>query len=308
MLRVRAHVVVIAVVVAGLVALPLVALLLGSNGRPRQPPDRPKIEAKQKSDRPPTTNGQPNANADDTKTAEPSIGESHPKATGTDPSEYARKGGEEASEYWVILWRRVKITDTLLVLFSFLLFIGTMLLWLSTRKAADAAKLSADALASAERAHLFVRVTSQNVELIVTNAARLDLSAEWDSGTVPRIQITYVIKNFGKTPAILKEINHALEPMVDLPTKPQYSEPRGLPDNRVLGEGEETLHIVCTCEKPVTLEEARNIAAGKCSIWLIGRVVYEDIVTNSERIVPFLYRYAGAGFNPDYRRAYNERS
>jgi hypothetical protein len=58
----------------------------------------------------------------------------------------------------------------------------------------------------------------------------------------------------------------------------------------------------------MTHEQASTIAKGECSLWFIGRVVYEDVVTSSEHIDPFLYRYAGNGFDADYRPAYNKRT
>ena len=36
---------------------------------------------------------------------------------------------QEASEFWVILGRRLKVTDTLLVIFTFFLFLATAALW-----------------------------------------------------------------------------------------------------------------------------------------------------------------------------------
>ena len=126
-----------------------------------------------------------------------------------------------------------------------------------------------------------------------------------------RLRVAYVIRNFGKTPAILREISHELVASIDLREEPVYSPPRGLPNETILAAGDDTPGIDCYMEDIVTVEQAREIAAGKCSIWLIGRVVYEDIVSGPQsrlRTEPFLYRYAGAGFNPDYREAYNRRT
>jgi len=118
--------------------------------------DRPKIETKQKADRPITTDGQARTKAGEAKNPNLLVAQPHPEAAQTDASEDARKRGQEASEYWVILGRRAKATDWLLVLFTGLLVAGNTLLWLTTRKAANAAKLSAEiaekALIDLERA------------------------------------------------------------------------------------------------------------------------------------------------------------
>lgn len=174
-------------------------------------------------------------------------------------------------------------------------------------EAARAAKLSADALVSAERAHLFVRVTSQSVQQQITGASMR--GPEWDGGHLsPPLHVSYVIKNFGKTPAILREISHDLDVFSELPAVPSYSAPIGLPYQRVLGFGDETPPIDCDCRSIVTVDQAREIAMGKSSVWLVGRVVYEDIITGQTHTEPFLYRYAGDGFEADYRPAYNQRT
>lgn len=174
-------------------------------------------------------------------------------------------------------------------------------------RSADAATRSADAVVSVERAHFFVRVHAQSVQDLISQAAMVE--AEHDGADIePKVSVTYKIRNFGKTPGILREITHRLVPLIDLPDEPFYSDPAGLPYETVLVEGAETPQIDCTADECLSVRQAKDIQAGKCSMWFIGRIVYEDIVTSALHIEPYLYRYSGAGFDPDYREAYNKRS
>lgn len=176
----------------------------------------------------------------------------------------------------------------------------------TARVSAEAAKLSADALVSAERAHLFVRIHAQSVQQQITNASMP--GDDWNAGYLePPLHVSYVIKNFGKTPAILREISHTLD-IFELPDEAIYSPSRGLPDQRVLGSDAETMPIWCDCLSVVTVGQAREVAMGKLAVWLVGRVIYEDIITGQTHTEPFLYRYAGDGFEADYRPSYNLRT
>jgi hypothetical protein len=129
---------------------------------------------------------------------------------------------------------------------------------------------------------------------------------EWTK--ITNSPVSYDIKNFGRTPAILLEIYHSIELHADLPPIPRYSVGRGLPYKRILANGEETTLIECYGDFWLTNEQAQEISKGTLSLWLIGRVVYRDVVADAERITPYLYRYAGDGFEADYRAAYNQRT
>jgi len=41
--------------------------------------------------------------------------------------------GHQTSEFWIVFGHSIKITDTLLVIFTFLVFVATALLWWSTK-------------------------------------------------------------------------------------------------------------------------------------------------------------------------------
>ena len=121
-----------------------------------------------------------------------------------------------------------------------------------TRALVEENKRSVDALVSAERAHLFVRVHMQSVQDLVMKAAMLP--GENDEAHIePRLAVSYVVKNYGKTPAVLRGFYHWLEPMVELPPTPEYGPSHDVPYQRVLAaignKGDETsanrLPVLC---------------------------------------------------------------
>src|SRR5579872_5099064 len=147
--------------IIGSLAIALIALSLG--GPPYQTPQGPQIEAKQQAD-------SGHESQEDGK---------NPKAPVTSRgNDSTGHGSEEASEYWTIplLNRRLKITDTMLVLFTFTL-------WWSTRALV---KESKDSSKKSLRAYVVAKVRDIELEG-PENAIYVALSIE--------------IKNTGQTPA-----------------------------------------------------------------------------------------------------------
>lgn len=219
-------------------------------------------------------------------------------------------------KFWVALGTMVIGAFTVVLsIATVLLAISTKKLWKAgerqiavTKQSADAAEKSANALVSAERAHLFVQFFAGSVQTQIISASFAEPDRD-DGHLEPRLSVSYIVKNLGKTPAILREINHELVRLVDRPAEPIYSKPQEIADeNRVIEGKSQTETIYCRAEKWLTVRQAKEIAAGNCSMWFIARVVYLDVVTGLEHTESVLYRYAGSGFKPDYREAYNKRT
>ena len=86
---------------------------------------------------------------------------------------------EEGNEFWSMLGYRLKVTDTLLAAFTFLLFGATVALWWSTRSLV----MGADKTAERQlRAYIYIEKTN--------------LTCKGDNW-----ELSYRIKNFGQTPA-----------------------------------------------------------------------------------------------------------
>lgn len=115
--------------IIGLLLLCLVAVPAYS----KDPPQAPRVETKEQAKDSPPANQNPNHNSQ-TVTVPPPI--SLQQASNIDAkktSEDAQRGSDEASEYWTLGSHRVKVTDTLLVGFTALLFGATLFLYFATR-------------------------------------------------------------------------------------------------------------------------------------------------------------------------------
>ena len=266
MLRVPAHVVVIVLVIVGLVALPFAAVLLGADRWSQLPPDRPKIEAKQKTDRRPTTNGQPNAETDGAETTNPAVAEVHPEAAQADASKDISERGQEISEYWTVLGYSVRVTDSLLVVFNFLLFVGTMLLWWSTRRSVNIAER---ALIELERCFVTVEVTEPGIEGV--SSGRFSVAGK---------RLEYRCLNYGRSAVHITEIYRTF-PIIegaDLPEPVQhdFEQSRHLPAGVIAARDFPYIER----EKPMTIFDSRIYEEGsveKYRVFFLGYVTYLDV-------------------------------
>jgi hypothetical protein len=172
-----------------------------------------------------------------------------------------------------------KITDWLLVLFNGLLFGANLLLWRVTKTAADAAKKAADAadlstkaVTVVERAYVYpVVITPGAIEQCIR--AALD-SEEEDVPAVVTCELTFKFKNFGKTPAVLKEafVGFGVSP---LGAEIGISIPEG-----VLGDSEETGALTSEMQKGITRRQAQHIGVYTGHICFTGTVTFYDIWDN----------------------------
>jgi hypothetical protein len=104
--------------------------------------------------------------------------------------------GDEGTEFWPpIFGHRLKITDTLIALFTALLFIATFLLWVATRNlvrgADDTSQRQLRAYLGVER----IQLSSQNLD-----AADYKPAGRF-RGLVHRDFLLVTVRNFGSTPA-----------------------------------------------------------------------------------------------------------
>jgi hypothetical protein len=130
-------------------------------------------------------------------------------------------GAEDTGEYWPfsIFGAHLKITDSLLALFTFFLIVvgigQGIFLYLTnrgTQKAAEAAYLNAQAVIDSERARLFVVMNGENVGGVLRSIAGVVIPPDMMDGSIPRLLISYSFKNFGKTPAIVRSATDGLSP------------------------------------------------------------------------------------------------
>lgn len=152
----------------------------------------------------------------------------------------------------------------LLMIFTGLLVVCNIFLWLSTKKSADAAKKSADVLASSERAFLHIVVYDDNIRELTNKHF-----------------VKYQIRNYGKTPAIVKEISHCIKWDKTLPNAQVYN-PSGLVLKEHMISAKDSTDDI-TCEFRDSVDFMKSVEAfnkGESSAWFYGRVVYDDIFGN----------------------------
>lgn len=179
------------------------------------------------------------------------------------------------------------------------------------RKAADSATRNADALMSAERAHLFIEIVDETITSEI--GLRISQLREGDDDAVvvwgtDGLRVRYQIMNHGKTPGVLKGISHYIDYLSDLPPEPTYDDAVPPPDGQhTLGAAWNSDPLTCAYRIQVNRGQIRAAAKQQCSVWFVARVVYLDIF-GAEHVESVLWRYTRGGFKRDYRPAYNRRS
>jgi hypothetical protein len=178
--------------------------------------------------------------------------------------------------------------------------LSTLAWWRSTRRlmhatldAAHAAKASAEALLTSEQAQLVAVLEAGNIPQMLSELGRggSELGSQ-------RIIVSFTVKNYGKTIALIKEISHELTHRKELPSHVRYAPIPNLPKERTLVAGATTEAIVCSMPAPLSASEAMSIRAGDSFLWLWGRVVYDDAF-GREHEHRFVTRYrVGHGFQP----------
>jgi hypothetical protein len=201
------------------------------------------------------------------------------------------------SDTWLIRW-----TGAVAV---FTLVLGGIGAWQGIQL-----KRSVDLLSQSERAQMFIVVHRDWFEMISQAAKRYPNTPDMDNSEVSESSfVSYNFKNYGKTPAIIKEISA----MFFVGSKPP-SEPVYIPNDDILKESmiasgdvtaiadstRDILTHYCKFKTAVTLAEAKEIVRAQSYIWFFGRILYEDIFGRKHEH-RFLWRYGGAhGFRPNY--------
>jgi hypothetical protein len=250
-----------------------------------QPQQAPQIETKQ-----PANHGVGEQGRHDPSTPSPS---SQNKRGGD-----GDHGSEEGTEFWPPLFGyRLKITDSLLALFTFGLCIATGFLWRATLKlwkagekqiaiaqksadaakeSADAAKKSSDAAIAAEQARFFVVIDSHIigdvVNAVISNAD--PIMSIVGPETPP--SILYRFRNYGKTPGIIKEISMGMIISTD-PVDPVYSVTIRSFREHMIAAGDSTEADRFTSKHLLDISQASAIKKMEARLWYFGRIDFDDV-------------------------------
>jgi hypothetical protein len=170
-----------------------------------------------------------------------------------------------------------------IAIFTTILGIFTIRLAGSTRVAADAANLNAEAVISAERAYVFVEVGRQYVMELIKQTA----------GTQQQpfnLRIEYYFTNEGRTPAIIRAISYGAIVSDDLPREREYSQVLHLPTH-LLGAGKST-EVLEYDEFSLTPAIADSIIDLKATFWFYGNIVYDDLF-GRQKTLEFVFYASG---------------
>ena len=199
----------------------------------------------------------------------------------------------------------VALSTIFIALFTTVLGLFTISLAGSTRRAAEAAKESSEALTQSERAQLFVVLRREDSANQIKTA--LQLSKMYDHPTSVTDQVisgtnyvSCVFKNYGKTPAIIKEFSLHLAYFDELPFEPVYIPRDAILNEYMIAASGETDLLKCPFDAPITMQQGNKVLHAHAYIWFYGRIVYDDCF-RKEHEHRFLWRYGGAhGFRPIY--------
>jgi hypothetical protein len=184
----------------------------------------------------------------------------------------AHAGDEEGTENWLVLGLRLKITDVLMVAFTFGLFVATAALWWATKALVSEGRNTA-------KAQLRAYVTVVSVDFLcgaTPSSGAADLHRELRVGAWPQARLK--IRNSGVTPAYrlggwtriaFVDWPIVADPDID-PHSPAHRQP--------LGPGIETdLAVTCGEGAPaISLEDRTGLADGSRVLMACGVLDYTD--------------------------------
>jgi hypothetical protein len=147
----------------------------------------------------------------------------------------------------------------------------------TAQKAADAAILNAEALISAERAHLFVIVKGSNLhEALRGSVFYGDSNGSMLDARIPRPELEFAIKNTGRTAAIIQDISYQLIQAEAETTLWEYAD-QGTIVNAVIEGGDETSPPTpCIVESDLTIASGNAVLNGSRPLYFYGFVIFRD--------------------------------
>jgi hypothetical protein len=175
----------------------------------------------------------------------------------------------------------------------------TWQLFTATKKSADAALLSAQAVINAERAHLYVIIKQHNVSKLIHDI-RLMYSSGVANNRIEMPTLTYVLKNYGKTPAMVESIAHCVT------IQETEGGQRTLQDAeralQILGDGEQTQPMrVAFEERAFIVEDAELLADNATMVFFYSEATFMDAFNRRYQIA-FDFIYDAGSFHLISRR------
>jgi hypothetical protein len=163
-------------------------------------------------------------------------------------------------------------------------------------------KKSVDVLTQAERAQMFVIIRGESIHDSLSSSRKYGdiMGSNADTEHIEGSAVHCVFKNYGKTPAIIKEISLRLSFFEKLPPEPEYFPRDQILKEYMIGAGDETDEHPCIMDSRLTVRQGSSVVRAQSYIWFYGRIVYFDTFGQRHEH-RFLWRYGGAhGFRPNF--------
>jgi hypothetical protein len=160
----------------------------------------------------------------------------------------------------------------------------------TARVSADAAKLNAEAVIGAERAHLFVIVVENNVH-VAMRGVRLyggDQSAAMHDSRIPRVTLDFVIKNTGRTAAVLRDVSYQFLQADAETIDWRYSFADTIVVPVIEGNSQTEPATPCVAESELTIADGRAALDDERPLFFYGFVTFRDIF---KRDYQYFWRY-----------------
>jgi hypothetical protein len=243
----------------------LLFAVVSYSAQSQQPPQTPSVQTNQQVNSP--GKGEPKTN-EQINRAEipPSVVSTAPPTGLNESSKCCLTKTEEASEYWTfpILGHRLKITDSLLALFTLLLVVtGAWQGWHLRR--------TVQSYISSDRPYSYPGVFNTS-RLLPTGAHAVYPLCPG----VPFPEIDWTFMNVGKSPGIIKEIRAELFLGESLPRRPTFTYSEPLSAEFVARADKETDPITFPFNRHLTLTEIDEIGVGTTQFCFFGYVKYSD--------------------------------
>jgi hypothetical protein len=149
-------------------------------------------------------------------------------------------------------------------------------LWEAGERQISVARSNTEALIRAENAYLSVAVTNDTVGKLAGLYGRWDKSDDMFDNEVETPNLAYSIRNFGRTPALLKEISNQIIIARTFPQPAQHVIRERMPEDLVVAPGESSEKLICQMEDTFTVGDAVRFQNRESTFWFYGYLRFDD--------------------------------
>jgi hypothetical protein len=153
----------------------------------------------------------------------------------------------------------------------------------SAKQSAEAGITAANAAVKAEQAHVYPIIGYENIVQVVQSRRTTQKTRE--------IRVSYRLKNFGKTPAMIIQAGHELVCAPD-PPKGNAGIRSFFEVTKVLGPDGDVSDPPTDCTAYLSPDDAQLVLESKATVWFHGFVRYEDVL-GFERHLEYSWWYRG---------------